>query len=106
MISLTLFPLICHPCGAQESAISANLQILTLCRAFLTAPSKRTRDNENHGGNYEAQHLAQLQPNRMGAVVLCNSHGHPPPLVRSVSLSRIAIPSTPPTSGSRTHSPL
>jgi len=50
MIPLTLFPLICHPCGAQESAISANLQILTLCRAFLTAPSKPTHDNENHGG--------------------------------------------------------
>src|ERR1700730_11495261 len=27
---------------------------------------------------YEAQHLAQLQPNCMDAVVLRNPHGHPP----------------------------
>jgi hypothetical protein len=51
MISLTLFPLICHPYGAQKSAMSANLQIFTLRRVFLTAPSKRARDNENQGGN-------------------------------------------------------
>jgi hypothetical protein len=54
MISLTLFPLIRHPYGAQKSAMSANLQIFTLRRVFLTAPSKRARDNENQGGKYEA----------------------------------------------------
>jgi hypothetical protein len=54
MISLTFFPLICHPYGAQKSAMSANLQIFTLRRVFLTAPSKRARDNENRGEKYEA----------------------------------------------------
>jgi hypothetical protein len=52
MISLTLFPLICHPYGAQKSAMSANLQIFTLRRVFLTASSKSSRDNENHGGKF------------------------------------------------------
>jgi len=57
MIPLTLFPLICRPWGAQESASSASLQILTLRRVFLTAPSKRTLDNEDDGGNDEARIL-------------------------------------------------
>jgi hypothetical protein len=52
MIPLTPFPLIRQPYGAQEAAMSANLQIFTLRRVFLTAPSKRARDNENHGGNF------------------------------------------------------
>jgi hypothetical protein len=38
--------------GAQESAMSASLQIFTLRRVFLTAPSKRPSDNENHGGEF------------------------------------------------------
>jgi hypothetical protein len=32
--------------------MSVNLQIFTLRRVFLTASSKRTRDNENHGGEF------------------------------------------------------
>jgi hypothetical protein len=52
MIPLTPFPLIRQPYGAQESAMSANLQIFTLRRVFLTAPSKPSRDNENHGGKF------------------------------------------------------
>src|ERR1700737_2189525 len=94
MIPLTLYPLICHPCDAEESAISANIQILTLYRAFLTAPSKRTRDNDNSGGNYETQHLAQLQSNCMDSVVLCDSHSHPPQLadVCVCVRKRMAIP--------------
>jgi hypothetical protein len=51
MIPLTPFPLIRQPYGAQESAMSANLQIFTLRKVFLTAPFKRTRDNEDQGGN-------------------------------------------------------
>jgi len=31
--------------------MSANLQIFTLRKGFLTAPSTRARDNENLGGN-------------------------------------------------------
>ena len=34
-----------------RTAMLANLQIFTLRRVFLTAPSKRTRDNEDQGGN-------------------------------------------------------
>jgi hypothetical protein len=52
MIPLTPFPLIRQPYGAQESSMSANLQIFTLRRVFLTAPSTPSRDNENHGGNF------------------------------------------------------
>src|SRR5882762_3255476 len=67
--------------------MSANLQIFTLRRVFLTAQSKRPHDNENQGGKYEAQHLAQLQPDCMDGVVLCNSYGHPPYIANCVSVA-------------------
>jgi hypothetical protein len=34
----------------EKFAMSENLQIFTLRRVFLTAPSKRPRDNQNQGG--------------------------------------------------------
>jgi hypothetical protein len=37
--------------------MSANLQIFTLRRVFLTAPSKHARDNQNKGGKYEGSIL-------------------------------------------------
>jgi hypothetical protein len=66
MIPLTPFPL--SRVARKNLQSQQTIQILTLRRAFLTASSNRTLDNENHGGNYAAQHLARLQPNCMDAV--------------------------------------
>jgi hypothetical protein len=48
MIPLTPFPL--SRVARKNLQSQQTIQILTLRRAFLTASSNRTLDNENHGG--------------------------------------------------------
>jgi hypothetical protein len=60
MIPLTLFATALSSYDAQESAVSANLQIFTLRKGFLTAPPTRARDNENQGGNMKRSILPYL----------------------------------------------
>jgi hypothetical protein len=63
--------------GEQNAHFSPSLQILTIQRTFLTALLLQTLDNENYGGNDEAEHPAQLQPSCVDADALCNSLRHP-----------------------------
>jgi hypothetical protein len=91
MIPLTLSIRLVTLVARKNLQSQQPLQILTLCRGFLTAPSPSSRDNENCGGTYETQHLAELQSNCMDSLVLCNSHSHPPQLVDHMFTSGMEI---------------
>ena len=67
-----------------RSNLPSGLQILTVRRLFLTAQTAPRCENDYCGGTYEAQHTAKFQPDRMDAVVLCNSHCYPLDLVPRV----------------------
>jgi len=71
--------------------MSANLQIFTLRKGLLTALSSRARDNESHGREDEAQHLALLQPICADVVVHYDPYGDPPSITNCLSVSNRQI---------------